>query len=137
MGAGIRLRGVGDYQLTRFKRIPQCRADHGPRTVGLDAAPNYFGDVCVWVGLWLLALGHPAGLLTVISPLLMGFFLVRVSGKALLEKNMRRTRGRPTTHMWREPAASCRAHRGGPDPVQQCASTSAIACFSLADSHSP
>jgi len=91
---GFLFEAVGDYQLTRFKKDPGHAGQIMDR--GLWAwtrHPNYFGDVCVWVGLWLLALGHPAGLLAVISPLLMGFFLVRVSGKALLEKNMRRSRG--------------------------------------------
>ncbi len=55
--------------------------------------PDYFGDACVWFGLWLLALGHPAGLLAVISPVAMTYFLVNVTGKALLEKGMRRSRG--------------------------------------------
>ena len=55
--------------------------------------PNYFGDVCVWVGLWLLALGSPVGLVTVVSPVLMTYFLVNVTGKALLEKGLRRSRG--------------------------------------------
>jgi len=91
---GFVFEAVGDYQLNRFKKDPANAGAIMDR--GLWAwtrHPNYFGDVCVWVGLWLLALGHPAGLLTVVSPLLMGFFLVRVSGKALLEKNMRRKRG--------------------------------------------
>ena len=91
---GFAFEAAGDAQLARF------RAD--PANVGriMDRGlwawtrhPNYFGDVCGWVGLWVLSLGHPAGLLTVVSPLLMGYFLVRVSGKALLEKGMRSTRG--------------------------------------------
>lgn len=91
---GFAFEALGDLQLTRFKKDPANAGQIMDR--GLWAwtrHPNYFGDVCVWVGLWLLALGHPAGLVTVISPLLMGFFLVKVSGKALLEKNMRRSRG--------------------------------------------
>lgn len=91
---GFLFEAVGDCQLTRFKKDPANAGAIMDR--GLWAwtrHPNYFGDVCVWVGLWLLALGRPAGLVTVVSPLLMGFFLVKVSGKALLEKNMRRKRG--------------------------------------------
>lgn len=91
---GFLFEAVGDYQLTQFKKEPANAGQIMDRGLwGWTRHPNYFGDVCVWVGLWLLALGHPAGLLAVISPLLMGFFLVRVSGKALLEKNMRRSRG--------------------------------------------
>lgn len=85
---------VGDAQLARFKKDPANAGRVMDR--GLWAwtrHPNYFGDVCVWLGLWLLALGSPAGLLTVVSPVLMGFFLIKVTGKALLEKNLRRSRG--------------------------------------------
>lgn len=91
---GFVFEALGDYQLSRFKKDPANAGLVMDR--GLWAwtrHPNYFGDVCVWVGLWLLALGHPGGMVTVVAPLLMGFFLVRVSGKALLEKNMRRSRG--------------------------------------------
>ena len=91
---GFAFEAVGDAQLARFRADPANAGRIMDR--GLWAwtrHPNYFGDVCVWVGLWVLSLGHPVGLLTVVSPLLMGYFLVRVSGKALLEKGMRRTRG--------------------------------------------
>ena len=92
--AGFFFEALGDYQLRRFKQDPANAGRVMDR--GLWAwtrHPNYFGDCCVWAGLWLLALGHPVGLLTVVSPVLMSFFLVKVSGKALLEKNMRRSRG--------------------------------------------
>lgn len=91
---GFLFEAIGDHQLRRFKRDPANAGRIMDR--GLWAwtrHPNYFGDCCVWVGLWLLALGHPVGLVTVVSPVLMSFFLVKVSGKALLEKNMRRSRG--------------------------------------------
>jgi steroid 5-alpha reductase family enzyme len=91
---GFAFEAIGDAQLARFKADPANAGRIMDR--GLWAwtrHPNYFGDVCVWVGLWVLSLGQSAGLLTAVSPLLMGYFLVRVSGKALLEKGMRRTRG--------------------------------------------
>lgn len=91
---GFVFESVGDAQLARFTGDP----DNAGRVMdrGLWAwtrHPNYFGDACVWVGLWLLALGHPAGLLTAVSPIAMTYFLVNVTGKALLEKGMRRSRG--------------------------------------------
>ena len=55
--------------------------------------PNYFGDSCVWAGLWLLALGSPVGLATVFSPVLMTVLLLKFSGKALLERRMLRSKG--------------------------------------------
>jgi len=91
---GFFFEAVGDAQLARFTRDPANAGKVMDR--GLWAwtrHPNYFGDACVWFGLWLLALGHPMGLLAVISPVAMTHFLVNVTGKALLEKGMRRSRG--------------------------------------------
>jgi steroid 5-alpha reductase family enzyme len=55
--------------------------------------PNYFGDSCLWFGLWLLACSHWLGVVTVVSPILMTNLLVRFTGKALLEKVMTRSKG--------------------------------------------
>ncbi|GAA1245230.1 DUF1295 domain-containing protein [Janibacter melonis] len=91
---GFTFEAVGDWQLSRFKADPANEGRIMDR--GLWAwtrHPNYFGDSCVWVGLWVLALGHWAGLLTVIAPFVMTKLLVSYSGKKLLEKGMRRKRG--------------------------------------------
>lgn len=96
---GFFFEAVGDAQLARFKRDPANAGAIMDR--GLWAwtrHPNYFGDCCVWTGLWLLALGSPPwrdplGLFAVVSPVLMTYFLVNVTGKSLLEEGMRRSRG--------------------------------------------
>ena len=91
---GLTFESVGDWQLTRFKADPANRGQVMDR--GLWAwtrHPNYFGDCCVWAGLWLLALGRPVGLATVFSPVLMTFLLLKFSGKALLERRMLRSKG--------------------------------------------
>ena len=47
--------------------------------------PNCFGEFVLWWGIWLLAAS--GGLWwTVVSPLLLSFFLLKVSGAAMLEK---------------------------------------------------
>lgn len=85
---GIVFEAVADAQLARFK------AD--PRNAGrvLDSGlwrytrhPNYFGEFCVWWGFYLVALAA-GGAWTVFSPLLMSVLLLRVSGVALLEKDI-------------------------------------------------
>lgn len=93
LGAGLWLVGMvfeagGDWQLARFK------ADPANRGKVLDSGlwrytrhPNYFGDFCVWWGYFLIAL--PAGgWWSVIGPVLMSVLLLRVSGVALLEKDI-------------------------------------------------
>lgn len=49
--------------------------------------PNYFGEACVWWGIYLVACSAGAGW-TLFSPLLMTFLLLRVSGVTLLEKTI-------------------------------------------------
>jgi steroid 5-alpha reductase family enzyme len=51
--------------------------------------PNYFGDAVLWWGIFLGAASAPAGWLTVASPLLMTFLLLRVSGVTLLEQSLK------------------------------------------------
>lgn len=80
---------VGDFQLAQFKKDPMNQGKL--MTGGLWAwtrHPNYFGDSMVWAGLSLIALEAPYGPYAVLSPILMAFFLVKVSGKAMTERHM-------------------------------------------------
>ncbi|AXB43934.1 DUF1295 domain-containing protein [Amycolatopsis albispora] len=90
---GFAFEVVGDEQLRRFKADP---ANHGRvLDTGLwryTRHPNYFGDACVWWGLYLLACSTWPGAATVLSPLVMTFTLVKGTGKPLLEKGLHRTR---------------------------------------------
>jgi len=81
---------VGDHQLERF------RAESSNRGHVLDRGlwrytrhPNYFGDATLWWGVYAIAAATPGGWLTVLSPALMSFLLVRVSGVTLLEDDLR------------------------------------------------
>ena len=82
---------VGDHQLRRFKADPANKGrHHGPRPVGVDAASQL---------LWrrLRVVGAVAGqhrsdgfrCSTVLSPVLMTYFLVYATGAKLTEKYMR------------------------------------------------
>lgn len=48
--------------------------------------PNYFGDSLIWWGIFLVAAATPRGWMTLFSPLLMTYFLMRVSGVPMLEE---------------------------------------------------
>jgi steroid 5-alpha reductase family enzyme len=54
--------------------------------------PNYFGDFCVWWGLRLIALTAGGTWWTLIGPVVMSALLTRVSGAALLERDMAKRR---------------------------------------------
>lgn len=91
---GLFFEAVGDWQLARFKADPDNQGKIMDRGLwGWTRHPNYFGDSVVWVGLFVLALGAPWGLVAIISPIVMTKLLVSYSGKAVLERGMRRRRG--------------------------------------------
>ncbi len=54
--------------------------------------PNYFGDACVFWGIWLVSIDDGTGWWTLIGPAFLTFTLIKWSGAALLEKGMRKTR---------------------------------------------
>jgi steroid 5-alpha reductase family enzyme len=54
--------------------------------------PNYFGNACLWWGLWLIACDRWVGVLTIFGPILMTHFLLNVTGKRLLERRLSRSR---------------------------------------------
>jgi steroid 5-alpha reductase family enzyme len=85
---GIAYETVADRQLAAFL------ADHANGGRVMDRGlwrfsrhPNYFGEFCVWWGLYVIAVGA-GGAWTVFSPLLMTLLLLRVSGVTLLEKDI-------------------------------------------------
>ena len=86
--SGFFFETVGDAQLARFKADP---ANEGQvMDEGLwryTRHPNYFGDFCVWWGIWLIAASGGAWW-TVIGPLVMSALLMRYSGAGLLEKTI-------------------------------------------------
>lgn len=80
---------VGDAQLSHFIKNPENKGKL--MQGGLWAYtrhPNYFGEVTLWWGIWLLSLAVPYGGLTVIGPLTITFLILKVSGIPLLEKKM-------------------------------------------------
>lgn len=91
--AGFFFEAVGDHQLKRFKSDPKNKGKVMRR--GLWAwtrHPNYFGDATLWWGYFLIALSTDLGVWTLVSPLIMTFLLMKVSGVALLEKSLAKTK---------------------------------------------
>lgn len=90
---GVTFEVVGDAQLAAYRRQPR-----DTRSPVLDTGlwrytrhPNYFGDACVWWGIWLAsatASGWLPAVATVIAPVTMTWFLVQVTGARLLEETM-------------------------------------------------
>jgi steroid 5-alpha reductase family enzyme len=85
---GVFFEALGDLQLSRFRKNP---ANKGRvLDTGLwryTRHPNYFGNFTLWWGFYLVALSA-GGWWSIVSPLLMSFLLLKVSGVALLEKDI-------------------------------------------------
>ena len=79
---------IGDYQLARFKADPSNKGK--VLSSGLwryTRHPNYFGDSAVWWGYGFLCLGA-GSIWPVLGSILMTALIIKVSGVALLEKNL-------------------------------------------------
>lgn len=90
---GLFFEAVGDAQMAAFRRDPANRGRVMDRGLWrYTRHPNYFGDACVWLGLFLVAASAWPGVTTIVSPLAMLYFLYFKSGKGLLERSMARSR---------------------------------------------
>ena len=87
---GVFFEAVGDHQLRTFKADPANKGKIMDRGLwSWTRHPNYFGDAAVWWGMWLVSIAAWVSLTTVLSPVLMTYFLVYATGARLTEKYMR------------------------------------------------
>ena len=88
---GLTFEAVGDWQLATFKDNPNNQGKVMDRGLWkYTRHPNYFGDALLWWGIFLFAL--PDGWWTIISPMVMTTLLMKISGVALLEKTLVKTK---------------------------------------------
>ena len=93
--AGFFFETAGDWQLARFKADPAHRGQIMDQGLWrYTRHPNYFGDFCMWWGLFGIGLGSWAGLATIIGPLLMTFILTRGTGASMTDRRMIASRPR-------------------------------------------
>ena len=89
---GFFFEAVGDWQLAHFKTDPANRGKVLNAGVWrYTRHPNYFGDAAQWRGYYLVA-AAAGGYWTIFSPIIMTGLLLRVSGVALLEKSLAKTK---------------------------------------------
>ena len=90
---GLFFEAVGDWQLARFKARPESKGQVMDQGLWkYTRHPNYFGDFCIWWGLFFVAAETRVALWGIVGPLLMTVLLTRVSGKDLLERTITRRR---------------------------------------------
>lgn len=86
-GVGFAFEAIGDWQLERFKRDPD--SEGRIMTEGLwryTRHPNYFGEVTLWWGVFLIALPTEHGAWALISPVTVTVLILFVSGIPMLEE---------------------------------------------------
>jgi steroid 5-alpha reductase family enzyme len=80
---------VGDAQLAQFIKNPVNKGKLMQNGLwAYTRHPNYFGEVMLWWGIWLIALSAPNGWLAICGPLTITFLILKVSGIPMLEKKM-------------------------------------------------
>ncbi len=84
---GFYFEAVGDKQLKDFKAQPANKGKLIEQGLWrFTRHPNYFGEAAQWWGLYLMAISGGRNYWLILSPLLITFFLVYVSGVPMLEK---------------------------------------------------
>lgn len=85
--AGFIFEAVGDYQLVQYKKDPASKGKIMTRGLwSYTRHPNYFGEVTLWWGMYVIALSVPNGWMTIPGPLTITFLILKVSGIPLLEE---------------------------------------------------
>jgi len=91
---GMLFETLGDLQLARFRSDPRNQGkvlDSG--LWRFTRHPNYFGDFCVWWGIYAVALATGEAWWTLVGPLVMSFVLLRLSGVPVMERHLKRRQG--------------------------------------------
>jgi len=85
---------LADGQLRAFKRNPANKGRVCDRGLwGLSRHPNYFFEWMIWVGYALFATASPWGWLGFVSPAIILYLLLRVTGIPLTEEQAVRSKG--------------------------------------------
>ncbi len=84
---GFLFESIGDLQLKRHLSNPKNKGKL--MTSGLwkyTRHPNYFGEATMWWGIFMIALGTPYGWLGIVTPVVITYLLLFVSGVPMTEK---------------------------------------------------
>ena len=99
---GFLFETVGDYQLTKFKSDPGNKGQIMNRGLWrYTRHPNYFGELCQWWGLFIIALQAPWAWMGIIGPLVYSWLVINVTGQRTLDKKMQREKPEYADYMAR------------------------------------
>jgi len=87
--AALVLEALADFQLTAFRADPANKGRVMDRGLwGWSRHPNYFGEAAMWWGYFAIGFGASHQWWLLLSPLLLTFLLLQVSGVSLMEEKM-------------------------------------------------
>jgi steroid 5-alpha reductase family enzyme len=93
-GIGFFFESVGDWQLKRFLADKTNRGKLMTRGLWrYTRHPNYFGEAAQWWGIFIIVISVPQGWLAIISPVLITYLLLFVSGVPMTEKAFKGRKG--------------------------------------------
>ncbi len=97
---GFLFETIADAQLLHFqnhRQHPQQLLDKG--LWAWSRHPNYFGEAVLWWGFYFISVGITGHFLSIFSPLLMTFLLLRVSGVTMLDAVLKKNKPHYTSYM--------------------------------------
>lgn len=87
---GFFFEAVGDYQLDRFVSDPENRGKIMNRGLWrYSRHPNYFGEVTMWWGIFVIGLSVPNGIFGILGPVVITTMILFVSGIPMTERPMK------------------------------------------------
>jgi steroid 5-alpha reductase family enzyme len=85
---------IADWQLKKFKKDPQNKSKVCSEGLwNYSRHPNYFFQWLMWMSYFVFALASPYGYLAIISPAIILYLLLRVTGIPMTEEQSIRTKG--------------------------------------------
>jgi steroid 5-alpha reductase family enzyme len=85
---------TADAQLSAFKKDPANKGKVCDKGLwGYSRHPNYFFEWLMWVSYFVFALGSPYGYIAIISPAIILYLLLKVTGIPMTEEQSIRTKG--------------------------------------------
>ncbi len=86
---GFLIESFADYQLSSFLKKPENRGKIMNRKLWrYSRHPNYFGESAMWWGIFVISLSVPYGFITIISPVVITYTLLRITGVTLMEEKI-------------------------------------------------
>lgn len=87
--AGFFFEVVGDHQLSKFIKNPKNKGKLMQEGLWkYTRHPNYFGEVTLWWGIWIMAFSAGVGFWSIFAPLTITVLILKISGIPMLEKKM-------------------------------------------------